>query len=225
MCNTIKVERPKETIDESKILEKIERLIPNFKTFEKRIIDHVKNKNNNYFPLIYQCLYERIMPMGYSKFSTDDFKKLLNNNYLRLLNDIYRTRISEKAFDIILKRLDKVNNFDDYKVVLEQFQGCNRRGNKNTNAFSLGTKVLHTYNPEENPIMDSVIRKNLNIKPRLNIDLCMNFKKAMNCFAKKHEKYFSLLENNNHIKLEFKEFHLKPKFPKMKILDMALYYK
>ena len=203
------------------IFKKIRNLIPSFKTFENRVIAHVQN---DYFPLIYQCLYERIMPPNQSQFSTENFKKLLNNNYLRLLNDIYRTRISEKAFDNILEGLDKVKDFNDYEVVLKQFKVCNPRGNKNFNAFSLGTKVLHTYNPEENPIMDSVIRKKLKIKPQLDIDLCLNFKRAMNRFANEYKGYFSSFRKSNRIKDEFKKFHLKPKFPKMKILDMALLY-
>jgi len=206
---------------EETIFEEIKNLIPSFETFENRIIAHVQN---DYFPLIYQCLYEWITPPNQSQFSTENFKKLLNNNYLRLLNDIYRTRISEKAFDIILEGLDKVKDFNDYEVVLKQFKGCNPRGSKNVNAFSLGTKVLHTYNPKENPIMDSVIRENLKIKSQLDIDLCLNFKKAMNRFANEYKGYFSSFRKSNRIKDEFKKFHLKLKFPKMKILDMALYY-
>ena len=208
-------------LQEEEILKKIRSLIPDFKTFEDRIIAHAQN---DHFPLIYQCLYERIMPPNQSQFSTANFKKLLHNNYLWLLNDIYRTRISKKAFDIILERLDKVKDFNEYEVVLKQFKGCNPRENKNANAFSLGTKVLHTYNPEENPILDSKVRKELKIYYRdFNIELCLDFKKAMNHFANEHKEDF-LCENINRIKDEFKKFHLKPKFPKMKILDMALYH-
>ena len=205
-------------LQEEEILKKIKNLIPDFETFEDRVIAHLKK---GYFPIIYQCLYERFMPADRSQFSTEDFKKILSITYLKLLNDIYRTRLSDKAFPRISKRLEEVKDFDDYKNVLKQFEGCNPRKNGKVNAFSFGTKVLHTYNPEENPIFDSVVRENLGIAYQLDIDLCMNFKKAMNRFANKHEEYF-LFEYNNRIKDEFKKFHLKPMFPKMKILDMVL---
>ena len=209
-------------LQEEEILKKIRSLIPDFKTFEDRIIAHAQN---DHFPLIYQCLYERIMPPNQSQFSTANFKKLLHNNYLWLLNDIYRTRISEKTFDNILEGLDKVKDFNGYEVVLKQFKGCNPRENKDANAFSLGTKVLHTYNPEENPILDSKVRKELKIYYRdFNIDLCLDFKEAMNRFANEYKGYFSSFRKSNRIKDGFKKFHLKPKFPKMKILDMAILY-
>ena len=207
------------------ILEKIEKCIPNFETFENRIITHIQK---DYFSLIYQCLYERIMPADYSKFSTEVFKKLLlNNNYLELLNDIYRTRLSNKAIFTILERLEEVKDFDDYNNVLKRFKGCNPRKNgKNpANAFSFGTKVLHTYNPEENPILDSVIRENIEINHQMDIELCLDFRKAMNSFTNTHKEYFSLLDNSDKIKTEFERYKLKLKFPKMKILDTALYKK
>ena len=209
-------------LQEEEILKKIKSLIPDFKTFENRIIAHAQN---DHFPLIYQCLYERIMPPNQSQFSTANFKKLLHNNYLWLLNDIYRTRISEKTFDNILEGLDKVKDFNGYEVVLKQFKGCNPRENKDANAFSLGTKVLHTYNPEENPILDSKVRKELKIYYRdFNIELCLDFKEAMNRFANEYKGYFSSFRKSNRIKDGFEKFHLKPKFPKMKILDMAILY-
>ena len=107
---------------------------------------------------------------------------------------------------------------------MKRFEACNPRDNKNFNAFSLGTKILHTYNPEENPIMDSVIREKLKIGSRLNIDLCLNFKRAMNRFADEYKGYFSSFSKSKRVKDEFQKFHLKPKFPKMKILDMAILY-
>ncbi len=202
---------------QEKIMEKIEDLIPNHKKFEERVVTHIQK---GYFPLIYQCLYERVMPAGYSKFSTEDFKKLLrDNHYLVLLNYIYGTRLSNEAFEIILDRLEEIKDFDDYNNVLKQFKKCNPRKNRMANAYSLGTKVLHTYNPEENPILDSVIRTNLKIKYQPDVELCVNFKKAMNQFANEHKEYFSC----DGIKEEFNKLHLKPKFPKMKLLDMALY--
>ena len=55
----------------------------------------------------------------------------------------------------------------------------------------------------------------------MNINLCLNFKKAMNNFANNHKKYFSL-DNSIEIKTEFQKSKLKIKFPKMKLLDMAI---
>jgi len=210
---------------EEMIFKKIDKKIGDFEKYEDRIIAHVQS---GYFPLIYQCLYERIIPAKCSKFSTENFKILLDNNYLRLLNDIYRTRLSKNGLDIVSNRLQEVNNFDDYKSVLHLFEECNpikyKNGHKDPkNAFSLGTKVLHTYNPEENPILDSVVRKNLRIGD-MNQELCLEFKKAMNRFANGHEEYFSRV-NHNSIKDALREFHLKPNFPKMKLLDMAILYK
>jgi len=163
------------------------------------------------------------MPAKCSKFSTEDFKIVLNNNYLRLLNDIYSTRLSNGAFRNILNRLEKIKDFGVYEIVLAQFHKCNPKKNGNANAFSFGTKVLHTYNPEENPILDSVVRENLGIG-KMNLDFCLDFKKAMNCFVNKHEEYFSCV-NQCRVKDVFREFHLKPDFPKMKLLDMAIMYR
>lgn len=202
-----------------KILEKIELMIPNPETFMKNVKKHIQHE---YFPLIYQCLYERIMPKGCHKFSTEKFKKLLKNDYLRLINDIYRTRLSNKAFPDILKRLQSVQSFDRYEDVLKIFENCNPRNHKRINAFSFGTKVLHTYNPEENPMLDSVVRKNLRINNEMSIDLCLYFKKAISEFSDRHKDYFSN-ENIKVLKEEFAAFNLKPNFPKMKMLDMALY--
>lgn len=202
------------------ILKNIESRVPDFETFENRIITHV---GSDYFPLIYQCLYERIMPSNSDRFSTEDFKKLLrDNNYLYLLNDIYRTRLSKEAFDIILCYLDTVENFNDYEKVLEKFMSCDPKGDRRVNAFSLGTKVLHTYNPEENPILDSVVRESLEIYDEMDIKLCLNFKKAMNDFVNDHKEYFSI-NNSDKIRNQFKKCMLKINFPKMKLLDMALY--
>ncbi len=206
-------------LHEEILFEKIEEHIPDFQTFEGRIISHV---HNDYFPLIYQCLYERITPSTTGKFSTEDYKRLLENNFLKLLNDIYRTRLSNDSFQVILGRLDKVKDFNNYELVLEQFVRCNPKRNGNVNALSLGTKVLHIYSPEENPILDSVVRNNLEINDEMDIELCLNFRTAMNNFVNDHKEWF-LLDNCNNIKNEFKKYNLKTTFPKMKIIDMALY--
>jgi len=203
------------------ILEKIEDLIPDIETFRDNIIKHIQHE---YFPLIYQCLYEKIMPKGCHKFTAEKFKKLLKNDYLKLINDIYRTRLSNKSFPDIRKGLLSLPSFDRYEDVLKKFEKCNPRNNNWVNAFSFGTKVLHAFNPEENPMLDFVVRKNLAINKEMSIELCVNFKSAMNKFAENHKDYFS----NKSIKMleqEFAKFNLKPVFPKMKMLDMALYQK
>lgn len=204
------------------IFDKIETVVHNKETFENGIITHIQT---NHFPLIYQCLYRRIMPDGKLQFTTEQFKKLLNQNYLELLNDIYSTRLSNKGINNVSKELNKVKDFDNYDEVLKLFKDCNPRkiknGQKPVNAFSFGTKVLHTYNPEENPILDSVIRKTLKIK-NMDICSCADFKEAMTRFAKKHDDYFRSFENNDIVKAEFEKYNLKANFPKMKILDMAL---
>lgn len=165
------------------------------------------------------------MPDSCSQFSTEDFKEILNVKLLKLLNDIYRTRLSDKAYNIIFERLEEVKDFNDYEAVLKQFKECNPRKNGKTDALSFGTKLLHTYNPEENPIFDSIIRRNLGIKEQLDIDLCVKFKNAMNRFAEEHKEYFILCENSARVKDEFKNSLLNTHFPKMKMLDMAIYKK
>ena len=69
------------------------------------------------------------------------------------MNEIYRTRLSSKGIRIIDKRLQDVENLDDYESVLNIFEGCNPTTYKNgtvvnKNAFSFGTKILHFYNPQ-----------------------------------------------------------------------------
>ena len=52
----------------------------------------------------------------------------------------------------------------------------------------------------------------------------MNFKKAMNQFEEDHEDYFSTFKKSPYVKKILKEYYITPEFPKMKLLDMAIYY-
>lgn len=168
--------------------------------------------------------YERLLD---GKFTTDQYKKLLvDNNFLGLINDIYRTRLSEEGLKEISKRLLVINDFDDYQYVLPQFKGCDKaryKGNEiQKNAFSFGTKLMHFYNPEENPILDSVVRDNLNLG-EINLELCFEFKKAISSFVKDHSDYFSDLKASQRVLQELDKRHMTNKFSKMQIIDMALY--
>ena len=204
------------------ILKKIEKIIPNSATFNKRIIEHIKTEH---FPLIYQSLYEHINHHQES----EEFKTLLlKQHYLEIINDVYRTRLSKKGVELIKQKLEEVSDFKKYNEVIEKFAKCNFSNKKkkkpDKDAFSLGTKVLHTFNPDENPILDSVIRKQLKLGNIIDSKLYRNFREAMNNFVVNNPDCFS---KNNLKKLnnEFKKYNLKPDFPKMKLLDMALYEK
>ncbi|AKB29045.1 hypothetical protein MSSIT_2326 [Methanosarcina siciliae T4/M] len=208
------------------ILQNLENRLPNYEKFEEKVLANIRS---NYFPLIYQSLYSQLgyerFPDG--KFITDQFKKLLvNNNFLGLVNDIYRTRLSEEGLKEISKRLLVINDFDDYQYVLQQFKGCNKaryKGNEiHKNAYSFGTKLMHFYNPEENPILDSVVRDNLNLG-EINLELCFEFKKATCCFLKKHHKYLDEFNTSTHVLQELERRYMTRNFPIMEILDMALY--
>jgi len=139
-------------LDQEVILQKLEKRLPSYEKFEEVVI---RNICSSYFPLIYQSLYNQLGYEGFSdrKFTTNQFKKLLvDSNFLGLVNDIYRTRLSEEGLKEILNRLLKVNNFDDYQCVLQMFKGCDTaryKGNDiKKSAFSFGTKLMHFHNPE-----------------------------------------------------------------------------
>jgi len=135
------------------ILQSLQKRLPNYEKFEERVIANIQS---SYFPLIYQSLYNHL---GYERFpderfTTDLFKKLLvDNNFLGLVNDIYRTRLSAEGFKKISNRLLEISDFDDYQYVLQQFKGCDKaryKGNEiQKNAFSFGTKLMHLYNPKK----------------------------------------------------------------------------
>lgn len=70
------------------------------------------------------------------------------------------------------------------------------------NAFSLGTKLLHFYNPEENPILDSIARNNLKIDD-MSCEVCLCFKEAANEFIKSHQDYFKSFHSSRVLFLAF----------------------
>lgn len=210
------------------ILQQLENILPNSHVFETIIL---KNIHESYFPFLSHSLYSQL---NYSdpqnrKFTTEDFKKLLHkNHFLFLVNDVYRTRVSNKGLKIITDKLNEADNFDDYRSSISIFENCNPRRQKNgentyINAFSLGTKILHFYNPEENPIMDSVVRANLKID-YISCEICSNYRDAAHKFVRKHPDYFNNFRSSNVIISELKERGITTSFPNMAILDMALYY-
>ncbi len=208
------------------IFQNLERRLPNYEKFEEIVL---KNISGSYFPLVYQSLYSQLgyerFPEG--KFTTDQFKKLLDdNNFLELVNDIYRTRLSEEGLREISKRLHEIGNFDDYVYVLPKFESCNPttyKGNEvKKSAFSFGTKLMHYYNPEKNPILDSAVRDNLNLG-EMGLELCFEFRKATNSFVEKHSDYFDRLKASQHFLQELEKRHMTNRFPKMQIIDMSLY--
>jgi len=200
------------------ILEKINILIPDYRVFEIKLANHIRE---NHFPILYQHLYPYLTFSEKRKLRTDDFKMLLHRNCLRLLNDIYKTRLSEDAFDEILKRLDRIDDFTNYRIVLNAFENCNPRKTGDVNALSLGTKVLHTYAPNSNPILDIRIRQRVLMNASIDINMCCVFKEAMNSFADAHESYFAI-EKSSVIVEVLRHHRLTPYFPRMKILDMVL---
>ena len=147
---------------------------------------------------------------------------LCENNGLKLLDDIYRTRTSKNNLEGIKKKLNEIKDFKDYSKVLRIFE---KEKNQyiSKNALSLGTKVLHTFDPERNPILDSVVRDALGLHD-INEALCLEFRNAMNNFIKKNRHYF-LLNKSDEFKIICDKYNLKPFFPKMKLIDMALYMK
>lgn len=209
------------------ILRQLEDILPDSQVFENIIL---KNIRENYFPFLSHSLYSQL---NYSnpqnrKFTTEEFKKLLNkNHFLFLVNDVYRTRVSNKGLKIITDKLNEADNFDNYRSSITIFEDCNPRRQKNgentyTNAFSLGTKILHFYNPEENPIMDSVVRTNLKID-YISCEICYNYRDAARKFVRKHPDYFNNFRSSNVIISELKERGITTSFPNMAILDLALY--
>ena len=137
--------------------------------------------------------------------------------------------MSEDGLKSIRNRLQEADNFDDYEGVLRFFKECNPITYKNgkkiqKNAFSLGTKLLHFYNPEKNPILDSAIRTNLRIGD-MSLELCLEFRRATNYFIEKHRDYFDMFYESKNIAQELEKRHMTNKFPKMEIIDMALYEK
>ena len=157
---------------------------------------------------------------GKRKLKIIDFKDMVENrNLLRLIDNLYRTRLANDTFKRLEIKIIDAINWDDYESTMCIFKKCN----SGKNAFSFGTKVLHLYNPYDNPILDSVVRKSLGIlHGRFNINLCVAFRKAMIKFANENKQFF-ILENYPKICTELKKQGLSTEFPRMKILDMVLY--
>lgn len=215
-------------MNQNEIAKNIENCLKNYETFENNIIYSI---THNYFPFVYQSVYKQL---GYEKlasrkFTSPEFKIFLkNNNFLDFVNGIFITRLSNNGLNEIRERLyDPDLNFDDYKSALKKFEKCNPKKDKkgefhNASAWSLGTKVLHFYNPEENPILDSRVREYLDIDD-MTYDICVHFREATNGFVEKHKDYFENFYKSERIKDELKKRRMTNDFPKMWIMDMALY--
>ena len=124
--------------------------------------------------------------------------------------------------------MQDAENLDDYESVLNIFEGCNPTTYKNgtvvnKNAFSFGTKILHFYNPQKNPILDSVVRTNLKIIEEMNKQLCLEFRDAAKCFTEKHKDYFDMFYSSKIISQELSKRYMTNNFSTMEIFDMALY--
>lgn len=215
-------------LNHEEIFQKIENRLNNYETFEKLIIRHIQT---NYFPFVYQSLYSQL---GYEKFELNRFNNtnfnnfIISNNFIDLINEIYRTRLSAKGVNYIFSTLKNQNfDFGNYRIALSAFEKCNPTKNKNgilinANAWSFGTKILHFYNPEKYPILDSVVRDNLKLG-EMTYNLCIEFKKAANDFVDTHSNYFEEFYMSENIKIELRNRYMTNKFPKMEIMDMALY--
>ncbi|WP_135610989.1 hypothetical protein [Methanococcoides sp. AM1] len=142
------------------------------------------------------------------------------------MNEIYRTRLSSKGVKNIKDLVQQVDNFDDYEKVLMAFEESDRRNYKGNeikpSPWSFGTKLLHFYNPQENPILDTIVRNNLKLG-YMDDQLCVEFRKAANCFVNKHIGYFENIAKSETIKKELEERYIPTPFSKMGLLDMALY--
>lgn len=215
-------------MEQKDVFEKLEMCLKDYKTFEDCIIKCI---GTNYYPLVYQSLYVQLgyENLKHNKFKNSDFKKLVRQcNFLDIVNEIYRTRLSKEGIRKITDWINEDNfNFDDYGSALEAFRECNPRNYKNkgpiyANAWSFGTKLLHFYSPNENPILDSVVRNNLGLGD-MSYKICIEFHKAANDFTKKHEDYFEKIIESKNIECELEKRNMSNKFPKMAILDMALY--
>lgn len=205
---------------------KIETRLPDYDIFENAIM---KSIHENYFILVYQSIYNQIGYDNFSnqKFNTEDFKSFLTkNNFVDFVNEMYRTRISSKGMENIRHLVQQVDSFDDYEKALMIFEKSDRRNLNGKvikpSPWSFGTKLLHFYNPQENPILDTIVRDNLKIG-YMDAKVCMEFRKAANCFINKHDDYFDKIAKSENIKKELEERYIPIPFSKMGLLDMALY--
>lgn len=168
---------------------------------DKSKISILASLENNYFLIAYQSFYNQIGYENKGKFSaTDDFKDFVfANHFVDFIGRIYNTHISTEGIRIINGRLKKVKNLEDYDIAISIFEKCNptndNRGNPiRANQFCLGTRLLHFYDPEQNPILDNIVKDNLGIKGEngdlLSKTLCIEFREAAKCFVQTHPDYF-----------------------------------
>ncbi|WP_342304936.1 hypothetical protein [Methanolobus sp. ZRKC5] len=214
-------------MDRVQILKRLETRLPSCSKFEEMVIKHLQE---NYFAFVYQAMY---IQLGYkernNKFTNQEFKELLsNNNFVDFINEVYRTHLSWEGVKEVKNRLQQVEDFDDYVSSLQAFESCDPITYKNgkeiqKNAFSFGTKILHFYNPDENPILDSFVRTNLKIKGEMDKDLCIEFREGAREFAQLHHDYFVYFNESENIRQELAKRHMTSDFPIMEIFDMALY--
>lgn len=202
--------------------------MPSYEAFENRIHDYL---DDNYFPFLYQPLYNQLgyEKMEGKKFTTSKFKEIIRRvNFVYLVNDIYHTKVSNKGLENINKSLEEIDDFDDYETTLSIFEKVapkTIRGKEiEVNAFSFGTKLLHFYDPEKNPILDSVVKQRIKMDIDLDLEFCLEFRKATNRFVEKHPDYFDKFYKSEIIVQGFNNMFLTNKFPKMQIVDMILYY-
>ena len=185
---------------------------------------------DNYFQFIYQYVQSDISRILTEEKNVENWKSLFyKNNLLELLNDIYRTRLSKKGIIALRDKLLIHNDWDNYYETLSLFLKINpsiRSGMTiMKNALSLGTKVLHTYDPNKNPIMDDIILTNLDFKKEstiYGIDFCVYMKDAFNMFYDEHHEYFDFPSD---LQSYLRDINIVVNIPIMKILDITLYKK
>lgn len=201
---------------EKVFLDRFARLMPDSDTVERKLINHIRRE---FFPIVYQTL-DKWLKQRRAQLGADGFKCLLSTKHLlKLIDNVYSTRVSHRLLDRISARLARLPNLDDYERSIEIFSARNAW----KNSFSLGTKVLHIHNPDENPILDAVVRRALGVYNRpFNIELCIAFKEAANRYCCDNSDCFKL-NRRPLLGSEFAKYGLEIDFPRMKILDMVLY--
>jgi len=219
----------------SKISDSLIGYLKNKQIFEQNVCDYF---NTNYFQYLYQSLYYSLYisltnysncPAGYLNKLNRLFSKKIkfndlftNNNFIMLLNDIYSTRLSSVGIDNLKNKLKNYTNWSDYEGTLQLFQKCNPTKNSNKDAISLGTKVLHVYDPMNNPIVDGVILKTLDLKKLYDnnaLIFCVNFQSCVIKFSDNKSDYFELSKET---KTYLKKISINHMIPRMKLLDISL---
>lgn len=213
---------------------RLEKILFSKETFCIRVKEYFKD---NYFQFLYQNYQRNITYILSNKKHKDinQWKKLFSDNHLlELLNDIYRTRLSKKGIDELKGKIIQHNDWNDYDATLKLFEGiiqvekADDRGSPvemRKNAFSLGTKVLHTFDPDHNPIIDNVILTTLDLKGQMGKDgipFCLQLRNAFNTFAHENQDYFNL---SSELECYLQSINIDIDIPTMKMLDIALYKK